>query len=157
MGFATSIIPLESNTGYIHSELFSYTLFSGWFDQVKMAFSNEGNFSELKSDRVEAIHDLYGAFASITFSDRGFENQTRPSVMVRTDNGRATSRTILVLPEPDEGESVDDLTKRWVESLHSQIDQILRTAKIRARWFEFSFSGEEPNGDPPDLFPPTLP
>jgi len=155
MGFSTSIIPLESNTGYIHSNSFSYPTFSEWFDKVKVVFSGEENFSELKSDRVEAIHDLYGSFMSITFSEKGFSFGTKPSVLVRTDNGSTTTHFSSVLPDIEEGETLVELTQRWVESLHAQIAQIIRDNKIRARWFTFAYTSTTNQGLPPDLFPPT--
>lgn len=155
MGFATSTIPLESNTGYIHSEVFSYPVFSEWFDKVKLAFANEDNFSELKSDRVEAIYDTGNSFASITFSEKGFEYGTRPSVLVRTDNGTSTSRQTFVLPEKADDETVDELTQRWVQTIHDAIPAILSSNRIRARWFQFGYNTQTSVSEPPKLFPPT--
>jgi hypothetical protein len=155
LGFAVSTIPFEANTGYVSSVTFSYAIFSEWFNKVKDTFANEGNFSELKSDRLEAIIDSGSSFAIITFSESGFGHSKGVTLRLKADNGESSRVELYPLPERGEDESIDDLTIRWLQGAHDDIKSVLTSMRVRARWFDFPFNSESVSNSPPDLFPPT--
>lgn len=165
-GFYVSTIPIESNYGYEASTKYSYETLSLWFNLAKLTLTNRSNYSELRSDRLEAVYDCGNTFLNIYFSDRGFSDSQTPSFQVKADNrfnsgvvgsDAGTTNTVVhyfPLPEREENESLEKLTKRWVYEVHTDVQNVIVSLGLRVNWFEFPFERHKPACHPPELFAP---
>lgn len=155
MGFSVSVIPLEQNTGYVQIPNLDYPTFSEWFNYVKVTFNNVENFSELKSDREDAIYNMGLNMLLLSLCEKGYGVSTQASMLVKgsTDEGRY-ARTI-VIPDRAEGESTADLTKRWITEIEEKINEAIAELGIRLHWTNYTFGEDTELVSPPELFPPS--
>lgn len=158
MAFQVAQGPFEQNTGYINLRDVDYPTFSLWFDYVKLRFNNAQNASELKSDRMEAIHNIGKEVFTVGLCERGYGMSTAICVLVKgssvNDNEPNIAETVP-LPTRLSGESKVDLTKRWVGLIQDKIVDVLSRITLRVVWENYTYEGDEPEpASPPDLMPP---
>lgn len=158
MAFQVAQGPFEQNTGYINLRDVDYPTFSLWFDYVKLKFNNAQNASELKSDRLEAIHNIGKEVFTVGLCDRGYGLSTTPCVLIKGDSANDSEARVtetVNLPTRQSGESKVDLTKRWVALIQAKIAEVLSSISIRLLWEDYVYEGDEPEAaGPPDLMPP---
>ena len=155
MPFAASTVPLEWNTGYIKSSVFSYPTFSIWFDKVKEHLDSQENRTNLKSDRLEAVFDQTGSFFQITLCPSGYGVSTQPVVRAYYESPVSSESVVYGVPSQSGDETLVEVTKRWVLSMHEAMRLKLQQHSVRVRWFSFSFEDDAVAAtSPPDLFPP---
>jgi hypothetical protein len=148
MGFSASTTPLEANMSYGQHPLFNYEIFSNYFNSVKLALLPE-NFSGVGGDRNEIIIGQGNHSVMLAYLERGYCFEKRPSMLVRIVKGddRPLEESIQ-LPLPNEDETKDELTSRWVGLIHSRVGYLLALNNIFINWFDVA-GDTLPSSEPP--------
>lgn len=155
MGVNVAVAPLEKNFGYISREAFDYTLFSGWFNNLKVQFNNLNKPYGLTSDRLEAIHEKVSSFLSVGLADKGYEYSSKVSVVIIGDNSCNRSTRVVELPERGDNETTEALTERWLNSVTDEINVVSSTLKLGITVIKYLPLGSASvTFYPPELFPP---
>ena len=146
--------PLEKNTGYISSKSFSYPVFTEWFNYIKGLFNNYHTASELKSDRLEAVHSLGTEVFTLTLCDRGYQLSTTPCLLIKSCKGDNTIIESVPVPSREVGETKEDRTKRWIDLIQEKVNDVLSQQVIRIQWVDYGFESSGDTSGVPPLFPP---
>ena len=148
-------LPLETDTTYLQSGRFSYAVFTLWFNQVKKVLGSQANYTQLGSDRMEAVSNL-GSYSNlrIVLAEKGFEYNPTPSIRVASFGPQGRTITEYPVPVQNDLETLAEVTARWVNAVHAGIAALIVSESLRVRWFAWPPASASPPVLPPPLFPP---